>query len=145
MCVQTIGARCCEFGKTPALSNEMVRSEITTAHSALRPRAAPGHSNVPFRGEGGKVWNRRVSPLASGRSDGPLSKFSRRSGNWSSCPEADLCQRGRAMAKLGGELPFPIWWPLRPLRHKADPQLALEGRGRNGGIVLSSSAPISRE
>jgi hypothetical protein len=45
----------------------------------------------------------------------PLARFE--SGRWS--------RRG-GNGSIGGELPFPIWWSLRPLRRKADLQLALK-------------------
>jgi hypothetical protein len=52
---------------------------LTGCGSFARPLSGPfdGHSlrldrTSPFLSEGGKVWNRRVSPIASGRGDGLL-------------------------------------------------------------------------
>jgi hypothetical protein len=51
---------------------------------------------------------------------------------------------GPRMASPGGELPFPIWRLLRPLRHKADLQLALEaGRPETPGLCLSRPRPAA--
>jgi hypothetical protein len=76
-----ISARCCELGKKPALSNEMVRHAVTTVPSAVRLRAVSVHSKLPVPGEEGRSEIGADRPLlrrSTKAEDCPISAIGRR-------------------------------------------------------------------
>jgi hypothetical protein len=82
---------------------------------SLRAPGTAGPRTCPFQGEAGKVWNRRVSPVALRHGEGlftdPTTAVQLGRGNGSSCPITDL-RGGRA--EPPGRMATCPWHPGFP-------------------------------
>src|SRR5258707_2431717 len=69
-------------------------------------------SNLPFRGKGGKVRNRRVSPVAPRPGEGPLTEPTAGAQPWPRervlMPQNRRSRRASGSAESGGQGTFPI-------------------------------------
>jgi hypothetical protein len=80
-----------------------------------RPMSQLGRTS-PFRDEGGKVWNRRVSPVAPRRGEGPLTEptpaVRPRPGERLFMPHTCRSRYPPGSAQLGGNGPSTHQWSL---------------------------------